>query len=85
MGELKEIRTDMSLFKGVKQLLDLVSEVREDLTMMKKLKVMVERSAERSEKIYIEMERKHKDFLKYKEMNNQLREQVRELVKIIKK
>ena len=72
MKEMKEMRSQMGLYKGVDQVVKLNNEIKQELVDIKKTEGMVGRHADRVETIFIEVEKKFYDFEKFNDAVKEL-------------
>ena len=79
--DLKEIRQKIGLFKGVSQIIKLNEEVKDNLNLMDKTKLMMERHAEKAEKMLIKMDKKYAEFIRYKKINEDMKQEFNEMLK----
>lgn len=62
MLEMKKIRNKMDLYKGVEQVMQLNDEIKQELATIKKVEATIERHSDKVETIFVEVEKKFKDF-----------------------
>lgn len=62
MEQLKGMRNQMKVFKGIEEVLKLNEDVKTEAMNMKKLTAMVERHADRVENIFVESQKTFKEF-----------------------
>jgi len=65
MEQLKGIRNQMSLFKGVEQIINLNDEVKDEIMNAKKVVAMVERHADKVENVFIESQKSFEEFNRF--------------------
>ncbi len=68
IGEMKDMRNKMSVFKGMEQVIKMNDDVKNELIEIKKLQAIVERHADKVETIFSEMQKKFSDFIKTADM-----------------
>ncbi|MBT4647775.1 hypothetical protein HN827_03340 [archaeon] len=64
LSQLKDIRHDVSTFRGVEQTVKLAEDVKKELLNIKKVQANVERHADKIEGIFIESQKRFQDFEK---------------------
>ncbi len=79
--QIKDLQKILDNIKSMKNLLSISKEIEEKLSKIEELKGGVERDAEKSEKMYLEMERRTQDFAQAKESIKKLDELTMELLK----
>ncbi|MBW2964495.1 hypothetical protein KY363_03470 [Candidatus Woesearchaeota archaeon] len=62
MQQLKEMRNQMKVFKGIEEVLKMNEEVKTEVMNMKKLTALVERHSDRVENVFVESQKTFKDF-----------------------
>jgi predicted nucleic acid-binding Zn-ribbon protein len=62
MEQLKGMRNQMKVFKGIEEVLKLNESVKTEVMNMKKLTAMVERHSDRVENVFVESQRTFKEF-----------------------
>jgi predicted nucleic acid-binding Zn-ribbon protein len=62
MEQLKSMRNQMKVFKGIEEVLKLNEDVKTEALNMKKLTAMVERHADRVENVFVESQKTFKEF-----------------------
>ncbi len=72
MREMKEIRGQMSFYKGVDQVIKMNNEIKQELVDIKKTEGIVGKHADRVETIFVEVEKKFYDFEKFNEAVKEL-------------
>lgn len=72
MREMKEMRSMMSLYKGVDQVVKMNNEIKQELMDIKKTEGLVGKHADRVETIFVEVEKKFYDFEKFNEAVKEL-------------
>ncbi len=65
MEEMKNIKRQMSTFKGVEQVVKLNEEVKKELMNIKKEKTTVERHSDKIESIFVEVQKMFQQFNKF--------------------
>jgi len=65
MEELKKIRQQMNFYKGIEQVVKLNEEVKGELLEIKKVEAVIERHADKSESIFLDLEKKYAEFDKF--------------------
>ncbi len=65
MEELKKIRQQMNFYKGIEQVIKLNEEVKGELLEIKKVEATIERHADKSESIFLDLEKKYAEFDKF--------------------
>jgi hypothetical protein len=79
MSQLKEIRSQMSLFKGVEQVIKLNEEVKDEIMNAKKIVAMVERHADKVENVFIESQKSFEAFNKFADSLESLKADLKEV------
>ncbi len=79
MEQLKGIRNQMSLFKGVEQVINLNEEVKDEIMNAKKVVAMVERHADKVENVFIESQKSFEAFNKFADSLESLKADLKEL------
>jgi hypothetical protein len=72
MKEMKEIRSQMSFYKGVDQVVKMNNEIKQELIEIKKTEGLVGKHADKVETIFLEVEKKFYDFEKFNEAVKEL-------------
>jgi len=72
MREMKEMRAQMSFYKGVDQVIKMNNEIKQELVDIKKTEGVVGKHADRVETIFVEVEKKFYDFEKFNEAVKEL-------------
>jgi hypothetical protein len=72
MKEMKEMRSHMSLYKGVDQVVKMNNEIKQELVEIKKTEGLVGKHADKVETIFVEVEKKFYDFEKFNEAVKEL-------------
>jgi hypothetical protein len=72
MKEMKEMRAQMSFYKGVDQVVKMNNEIKQELIDIKKTEGLVGKHADRVETIFLEVEKKFYDFEKFNEAVKEL-------------
>ncbi|MGV8171696.1 MAG: hypothetical protein ACP5OA_03320 [Candidatus Woesearchaeota archaeon] len=72
MKEMKEIRAQMSFYKGVDQVVKMNNEIKQELIDIKKTEGLVGKHADKVETIFLEVEKKFYDFEKFNEAVKEL-------------
>lgn len=62
MQQLKEMRNQMKVFKGIEEVLKMNEEVKTEVMNMKKLTALVERHSDRVENVFVESQKTFKEF-----------------------
>ena len=62
MEQLKTMRNQMKVFKGIEQVLKMNEDVKTEVMNMKKLTAIVERHADRVENVFVESQKTFKEF-----------------------
>jgi myosin heavy subunit len=62
MDQLKSMRNQMKVFKGIEEVLKLNADVKTEVMNMKKLTAVVERHTDRVENVFVESQKTFKDF-----------------------
>lgn len=83
--ELKDLREKFSLFRSLEEIMNLNKEMKENIAKYKKLQGKLERDADRIESIFIEVNKKFEDFIKYKEMFLSSEDRLKTVEKLIDK
>jgi len=65
MEELKKIRQQMNFYKGIEQVVKLNEEVKGEILEIKKVEAVIERHADKSESIFLDLEKKYAEFDKF--------------------
>jgi chromosome segregation ATPase len=65
MEELKKIRQQMNFYKGIEQVVKLNEEVKGEILEIKKVEATIERHADKSESIFLDLEKKYAEFDKF--------------------
>jgi len=65
MEELKKMRQQMSFYKGIEQVIKLNDEVKGEILEIKKVEATIERHADKSESIFLDLEKKYAEFDKF--------------------
>ena len=65
MEELKKIRQQMNFYKGIEQVIKLNEEVKGEILEIKKVEAVIERHADKSESIFLDLEKKYAEFDKF--------------------
>ncbi|RME15872.1 MAG: hypothetical protein D6797_05730 [Bdellovibrio sp.] len=86
MDQLKKLRNELSVFKGVEQVVKMSEEVKDEIMAMKRVTAMVERHADRVENIYAEAQKSFNAFNQFSDrldtMKADLAEQQQKIDKI---
>jgi hypothetical protein len=72
MREMKEMRGQMNLYKGVDQVVKMNNEIKQELMEIKKTEGLIGKHADRVETIFVEVEKKFYDFEKFNEAVKEL-------------
>jgi hypothetical protein len=64
LDQLKELRHQMSVFRGLDQVIHLSNETKKELTSIKKVQATVERHADKVEGIFVESQKRFQDLEK---------------------
>ncbi|MGV8171300.1 MAG: hypothetical protein ACP5OA_01230 [Candidatus Woesearchaeota archaeon] len=72
MKEMKEIRAQMSFYKGVDQVVKMNNEIKQELIDIKKTEGLIGKHADKVETIFLEVEKKFYDFEKFNEAVKEL-------------
>lgn len=65
MGEIKKMRTQMSFYKGVEQVIKLNEEIKKEIAEGKKVQAVIERHSDKVETIFLEISKKFAEFDKF--------------------
>ncbi len=65
MDQMKGFRSQMSLFKGVEQIIKLNEDVKDEIMNAKKVVAMVERHADKVENVFIESQKSFEEFNRF--------------------
>ncbi|MEM4637915.1 MAG: hypothetical protein QXK76_02740 [Candidatus Woesearchaeota archaeon] len=72
MKELKDMRAQMSFYKGIDQVVKMNNEIKQELIDIKKMEGNIGKHADRVETIFVEVEKKFYDFEKFNEAVKEL-------------
>ncbi|MGV8086777.1 MAG: hypothetical protein ACP5N1_04045 [Candidatus Woesearchaeota archaeon] len=72
MKEMKEMRSQMSFYKGIDQVIKMNNEIKQELVDIKKTEGIIGKHADRVETIFVEVEKKFYDFEKFNEAVKEL-------------
>ncbi|HYD03223.1 MAG TPA: hypothetical protein VEC16_02895 [Alphaproteobacteria bacterium] len=72
MKEMKDMRAQMSFYKGIDQVVKMNNEIKQELIDIKKTEGLVGKHADRVETIFVEVEKKFYDFEKFNEAVKEL-------------
>jgi predicted nucleic acid-binding Zn-ribbon protein len=72
MREMKDMRAQMSFYKGVDQVVKMNNEIKQELIEIKKTEGIVGKHADKVETIFVEVEKKFYDFEKFNEAVKEL-------------
>jgi chromosome segregation ATPase len=79
MEQLKEIRSQMSLFKGVEQIIKLNEDVKDEIMNAKKIVANVERHADKVENVFVESQKSFEEFNRFAASLESIRSDIKEL------
>ncbi|MBD3163946.1 hypothetical protein GF323_01990 [Candidatus Woesearchaeota archaeon] len=79
MEQLKGIRNQMSLFKGVEQIIKLNEEVKDEIMNAKKIVAMVERHADKVENVFVESQKSFEEFNRFASSLESIKADIKEL------
>lgn len=65
VNELKEVKNKINVFRGMEQVLSLNEEAKKEFLEIKKIQAVVERHGDKIETIFVEMQKKFSDFIKF--------------------
>ncbi|MEM1535565.1 MAG: hypothetical protein QXE64_02465 [Candidatus Pacearchaeota archaeon] len=85
IAELKDLRDKLALFRNLEEILKLSKEMSEELSKYKKIQARADAAADKVESIFIEVNKRFSEFLKYKEMFNEHDNSIKELSKELSK
>ncbi|MEM3373967.1 MAG: hypothetical protein QXE31_01980 [Candidatus Woesearchaeota archaeon] len=80
MEQLKDMRHEISTFRGVEQVVKLNEEVKKELMDIKKIEATVERHSDKIEGIFIETQKKFQEFDSLNDKFKELQKQVSSLL-----
>jgi len=81
MSELKSLRRDLKVFRGLKQVIKMSEEARSDLDIVKHIKATIERDTDKAANMLIKFQELHHDFSQYKKSADAIQDQFRQLLK----
>ncbi len=73
MDELKKVKSQVSLFKGVEQVIKLNTEVKNELMNVKKVEAVISRHADKIENIFVESQKMYHQFESFPDEINYLK------------
>jgi len=79
INELKDMRTKMTVFKGMEQVIKMNEDSKNELMEIKRVSAMVERHADKVETIFSEMQKKFSDFIRVIDMVKDLDKSFKEI------
>ncbi|MBS3142897.1 hypothetical protein J4464_05925 [Candidatus Woesearchaeota archaeon] len=79
MDQLKRMRDQMGLYRGIEQVIKLNEEVKDELMKVKKITATVERHADRVENVFIESQKSFEAFNTFADKLEALRSDLKEL------
>ncbi|MBR9699459.1 hypothetical protein GOV09_03330 [Candidatus Woesearchaeota archaeon] len=79
MEQLKGMRSQMSLFKGVEQIIKLNEDVKDEIMNAKKTVAMVERHADKVENVFIESQKSFEEFNRFASTLESIRADIKDL------
>jgi hypothetical protein len=79
MKEMKDIRAQMTFYKGVDQVVKMNNEIKQELIDIKKTEGMVGKHADRVETIFVEVEKKFYDLEKFSDAVKELDKSFRKI------
>ncbi|MEM2138589.1 MAG: hypothetical protein QXM96_00330 [Candidatus Woesearchaeota archaeon] len=82
MEQLKDMRHEVSTFRGIDQVVKLNEEVKKELMDIKKIEATVERHSDKIEGIFIETQKKFQEFDSLNDKFKELQRQVSSLLEI---
>lgn len=85
MEQLKGIRNQIMVFKGVEQVLKLNEELKSEILSMKKVTALVERHSDKVENIFIETQKTFKEFNEFASRLDSMKDELKELTSKIDK
>src|SRR3989338_5642759 len=74
MAELKKMRQDMRVYRGLDQVVNMTEEVKAELTNIRKVKAVVERHADRVETFFTEIQKQVRGFAQLESSIKDLKE-----------
>ncbi|HDI72959.1 MAG: hypothetical protein DRO76_01905 [Candidatus Altiarchaeales archaeon] len=80
-GELKEIKSSISAFRGTEAVIKLSNEVRRDLKDMKRIQAVVSRDSEKVEDIFVQVQKRYDRFLELSDEFKSLEKRFDEVMK----
>ncbi|MBS3164825.1 hypothetical protein J4439_05330 [Candidatus Woesearchaeota archaeon] len=83
MGELKEMRQKIRVFRGIDQVAKMTDEVKSELTEIRKVKAVAERHADRVETFFSEIQKQVRGFEEYAASQKELKDSVSRLTKSV--
>ncbi len=79
MDQLKKIRDQMGVFRGIEQVIKLNEEVKDEIMEAKKISAMVERHADRVENVFAESQKSFKAFSAFSDKLENLKSDIKDL------
>ena len=79
MEQLKGMRNQMSLFKGLEQIIKLNEEVKDEIMNAKRVVAQVERHADRVENVFIESQKSFEEFNRFAATLESMRADIKEV------
>lgn len=80
MDQLKELRHQLSSFRGIEEMVKLSNEVKTELMNIKKVEAVVERHSDKIEGIFIESQKKFQEFETLTDKLKEVQKQIEPLV-----
>jgi hypothetical protein len=68
MSEIKKMRDQMNLYRGVEQVIKLNEEIKHELMEIKKVEATIERHSDKVETVFLEVSKKFADFDKFNDI-----------------
>ena len=72
LDEVKEIKKQMSVFKGVEQVIKLTDEAKESLTKVQKMESVSSEHADKVERFFVKIEQQYKEFEQFKQQRDDM-------------
>jgi len=79
MEQLRDIRNQMSLFKGIEQVIKLNEEVKDEIMNAKKVVATVERHADKVENVFVESQKTFEEFNRFAGSIESMKTDIKEL------
>ncbi len=85
MEQLKGVRNQMMIFKGIEQVIKLNEELKTEILSMKKVTALVERHSDKVENIFVETQKTFKEFNEFTSRIDSMKEEIKDLTQKIDK